>query len=55
MVTVRDGWRVPACPCSEERMSQAGFDGGSISRTICPWVRRTSADVTTEEVPPGID
>ena len=36
-------------------MSQAGFDGGSISRTICPWVRRTSADVTTEEVPPGID
>ena len=36
-------------------VSQAGFDGGSISRTICPWVRRTSADVTTEEVPPGID
>ncbi len=32
-------------------MSQAGFHGGFVSRTICPRDWRTSSDATTTEVP----
>jgi len=36
-------------------MSQAGFRGGSDSRTICPRERTTSFDATTTEVSRGAD
>ena len=42
--------------CGDARprdMSQAGFDGGFESRTICPRERRPSSDATSEEVPGG--